>query len=101
MLCCFLYNGPIMKPIKYNNETFDEWIEIVIHFEKWYAGQQLAAGNAVDAVLTSMSKRIIQKLSVPCYSQMKIALAKPYDSDKSQLAYQTAYIDLMKLSAEH
>jgi hypothetical protein len=82
-------------------ESYEDWCKRVQMYEHGWAMQRIAEGDSVEQVMEQMSKRIMQKLMHPIYSDIKNSVTKPYDADQARADYAEKYLKNRGLVADH
>ena len=82
-------------------ESYESWCSRVQMYEHGWAMQRIAEGDAVDAVLDNMSKRIMQKLLHPVYDAIRDSSYKEYDLEAGKKEYEDKYLKHRKPVADH
>ena len=82
-------------------ESYEDWCNRVQMYEHGWAMQRIAEGDSVEQVMEQMSKRIMQKLMHPIYSDIKNSVSKPYDLDQAKSEYAEKYLKNRTPVADH
>ena len=84
------------------NESFEEWANRVVMFEKGRALQQLASGKSIEEVMEEMSKKINDKLLYPIQKILKdsVPLLTDEQLKESRLRYENTMKNVGK-AADH
>jgi glutamyl-tRNA reductase len=81
--------------MRYNqNESFEEWANRVVMYEKGRALQQIASGKNIEEVLEEMSKKITDKLLYPIHKVIKDS--SPVITDEQLKEHKLRYENIMK-----
>lgn len=84
-----------------DGESYDSWCARVQMFEHGWAMQRIAEGDDIEQVMEQMSKRIIQKIMHPIYSDIRQSAGNEYDPEQAKAAYAEKYLKNRALVADH
>ena len=89
------------KMRKSANESYEDWLCRIDHFERGGALQRLARGEDIDIVLEDFSKRITNKIKYALFKVIKNSMIDNFDVEKDRKDYKNNFLKNREFVADH